>query len=70
VPILPHALGADLGESRLAGGYHRGLDPRRDGVLIVELALSTSDFPNLLANAGNKVLLPGYVWNRSEWIKD
>lgn len=27
---------------------------------VINLALSTTDFPNLLANAGNKVLLPAY----------
>ncbi len=44
-------------------GWHRmnaGLDPRMHGSRIVELALTTSDFPNLLANAANKMLLPEY----------
>lgn len=44
-------------------GWHRlgaGLDPRTNAARIVELALTTSDFPNLLANAANKMLLPEY----------
>ncbi len=38
----------------------RGVD-QRDRSRVVELALSTSDYPNLLANASNKVLLPAYA---------
>ena len=44
-------------------GKGRGLDPRRDAARIFssELALhTTSDFPLLLANALNKMLLPAY----------
>jgi hypothetical protein len=43
--------------------FHRlayGLDARVDGPKVIELALTTSDFPNLLANAANKVLMPAY----------
>ena len=43
--------------------FHRmagGLDCRRDASRIVELALTTSDYPNLLANAANKMLRPAY----------
>lgn len=36
-----------------------GLDPRNRAE-VIRLALTTSDFPNLLANASNKVLLPSY----------
>lgn len=36
-----------------------GLDPRNRAE-VIRLALTTSDFPNLLANASNKVLLPAY----------
>lgn len=40
---------------------HRGLDKRGDKSRIIELALhSTSDFPLLLANTMNKMLLPAY----------
>jgi pyruvoyl-dependent arginine decarboxylase (PvlArgDC) len=43
-------------------GKHQGLDVRRDGTRILQLALhTTSDFPLLLANALNKVLLPEYA---------
>jgi hypothetical protein len=41
-------------------GEHRGLHPRVDASRIVELALTTSDYPNLLANAANKILMPEY----------
>ena len=42
-------------------GEGRGLDARRNGNEIIELALhSTSDFPLLLADALNKNLLPAY----------
>lgn len=42
-------------------GRHRGLDPRRHASEIVKLALhSTSDFPLLLGNVLNKILLPAY----------
>lgn len=43
--------------------FHRmagGLDCRRDASRIVELALTTSDYPNMLANAANKMLRPAY----------
>jgi len=40
---------------------HRGLNVRRNSARIVELALTTSDYPNLLANAANKILLPDYL---------
>lgn len=43
-----------------ARGEHRGLDPRGHPSRVVELALSSSDYPNLLANAANKILLPDY----------
>jgi hypothetical protein len=40
---------------------HRGLDRRADAGRIVELAMhSTSDFPLLLANTLNKMVLPAY----------
>lgn len=39
---------------------HIGLDARRDAAQIIELALTTSDYPNLLANAANKILLADY----------
>jgi hypothetical protein len=41
-------------------GMARGLDVRGNATRIVELALTTSDYPNLLANAANKILLPDY----------
>lgn len=37
-----------------------GLDERLQRGRIIELALTSSDFPNLLANLSNKVLLPDY----------
>lgn len=41
-------------------GMARGLDVRSNASRIVELALGTADFPNLLANAANKMLMPEY----------
>jgi hypothetical protein len=41
-------------------GRNRGLDVRAQRSRIIELALTTSDYPNLLANAANKILLPDY----------
>jgi len=41
-------------------GMHHGLDVRANASRIIELALTTSDYPNLLANAANKMLLPEY----------
>jgi hypothetical protein len=36
-----------------------GVDPRNRPE-VIRLALTTSDFPDLLANASNKVMLPSY----------
>ncbi len=45
-----------------ARGLHRQiLDPRRSPGRVVELALTSSDFPNLLANVLNKQLMPAYM---------
>jgi hypothetical protein len=41
-------------------GRARGLNPRVNAGRIVELSLTTSDYPNLLANAANKMLRPDY----------
>ena len=41
-------------------GRARGLNPRSNPNEIIKLALTSSDFPNLLANAANKMLLPDY----------
>lgn len=41
-------------------GRERGLHPRYNASRVIELALTTSDYPNLLANAANKMLLPDY----------
>lgn len=46
---------------RLRGSAPRGLDPRRHPHRVIEQTHSTSDFPGLLANVANKLLLPAYA---------
>lgn len=41
-------------------GLHHGLSAKRHSARILELALTTADYPNLLANAANKILQPDY----------
>ena len=50
----------DIGYELLkANRLDYGVDPRNRAD-VIRLALTTSDFPNLLANSGNKVLMPAY----------
>jgi hypothetical protein len=49
-----------LRHGRRVPGLPVTADPRRAGGRIVELALTSSDYPNLLANVANKLLLPAY----------
>lgn len=48
-------------ERLAARGLHRGLDVRAHSARVVELALTSTDYPNLLANAANKILLGDYM---------
>lgn len=50
----------DIGYELLkANRMDYGVDPRNRAE-VIRLALTTSDFPSLLANSGNKVLMPAY----------
>lgn len=54
-----HADLGDIAREVLRASGHRVTTQQRAG--LIGLALSTSDFPNLLANAGNKVLREAYL---------